>query len=105
MFTHNLESGDGAEQVPRLEHVLVSFNCQQIALHTLRKTARRSIWYSGSLQYQEAGKVRVSSAMISMKLESKFKYQISTIETVNSDSDSEVVPFLYHHKLPFVPIE
>lgn len=45
--------------------------------------------------------------MMLMKFVSKFKYQISTIETVNgdSDSDSEVVSFLYHHKLPFVPIE
>lgn len=49
--------------------------------------------------------MRVSSAMISMKLVSKFKYHISTIEIVNSNSDSEIVSFLYHHKLPFVPIE
>lgn len=49
--------------------------------------------------------MRVSSAMMWMKLVSKFKYQISTIEIVKSDSDSEVISFLYHHKLPFVPIE
>ena len=43
--------------------------------------------------------------MMLMKLVSKIKYQINTIEIVNSDSDSEVVSFLYRHELPFVPIE
>ena len=44
LLTHDLESGDGAEQVPGLSYFSLFGVTTDCTIPTLKKTARRSIW-------------------------------------------------------------
>ena len=61
--SNSKEPRNRSKQIPWLTQVLDSQQKSEIKdpIHTLKKTALRSSWYSGRLQYQEAGRVRTNS--------------------------------------------